>query len=385
VFGRSRSKTEAAEANEFPEFRVPAWVTRTDKVTRDLIKEAHERGHADGKRGVPGPYDGDSAVFNKYTQEAEKSLSAVAQTWRETNRVLRGEWCRLLLAVKDLERQATELRPNLKKLAKMTDDAQRVLDQRRTDLHAQSADTLHRISRPFYIFIMTCIFIADVPLNSAVFQVFGENQLASWALSAVLGSAIVAFGHVLGIQLRTGRKDKVILWGSIAVPAAFVLSLAFVRVKYLEAADEDPILGGFSGFVVFSVINLAIFGAAAFTSYLRHDPHERAIEIAEADVTRAKTEYEALHTRLTGLEAAASATQARASQLRVWGEEEFAKAKNWADTERNWYEQLMQEYRAANQAAREDPDEVIGALEEWERPSTPPDLEHARILEWECT
>jgi uncharacterized protein YlxW (UPF0749 family) len=385
VFGRRKSTTEAAEPDEFPEFRVPAWVTRTDKVTRDLIKEAHERGHADGKRGVPGPNDADSAVFNKYTQEAEKNLAAVAQTWRETNRTLRGEWCRLLLAVKELHRQAAELRPGLKKLEKRVDDAQRALDQRRAELHAKSADTLHRISRPFYIFIMTCIFIADVPLNSKVFQVFGENQLASWALSAVLGAAIVAFGHVLGIELRTGLKNRVLIALVIAVPVAFVLSMAFVRVKYLEAVDEEAVLGGFSGFAVISVINLALFGAAAVTSYLRHDPHERAIEIAAADVSRAKAEHDALYSRVTMLEASANATEARAAQLRVWGEEEFAKAKNWADTERNWYEQLMQEYRAANQAAREHGDQVIEALEEWKRPSTPPDLEHAQTLEWECT
>ena len=120
-----------------------------------------------------------------------------------------------------------------------------------------------------------------------------------------------------------------------------------------------------------------------FLSYLRHDPYEEAIEEAETELRQSQKELAKAAARREAVENEVAEARSRMAQLRAWATDELSKAKNRAREQRNFFEQLMQEYRMANQAARERPGEVIRALETWEKPTIPPDLREDVELDWQ--
>ncbi len=364
------------------EFKRPIFEPLGDRGVKRKIEEARKLGREHGRIGVPGPDHDRAFAVGSYKDDAEHLLEQIARDWHEINRVLRGEWCRLRRLLEDRDKQLPAARTAVKKAEKRADEKQAIYDARLQAANDAAPWTRHRIGRLAYILGMIAVFLVDVPLNAVVFQIFGENQLATWALAALLGILVVPAAHVLGIQLRNRFPDRIATAGAVILPLILIVAIAVLRTTYLQ--ENDVNIGGPLGVLLFLAFNLAVFGAAVFLSYLRHDPHEQAIEEAREEWKRAVEELEAEKKRLTQMENHVAAIRGRIAEIRVWGEEEHEKAKNWASAERNFFEKLMQEYRMANQAARERPQDVIRALEAVDKPSTPSDLRADTDLHWNC-
>lgn len=376
---KRRARHQDLPYEEDLKFKKPVW-SQLDEGTE--VKAARKLGAEHGKVGVPGANDHDCAAFNRYRQIAERTLAAVAQDWNEMNRVLRGEWSRLRPRLGDSESQVGPLRAAAKKIEKLVDDKQRLYDERRRVVDALDAHHRHRIGPVAYVLGLAAVFLIDVPLNSVVFQIFGEDPISTFLLAALLGILLVPAAHLLGIQMRNGFPDRIAGSIATAVPLLLIFGIAYLRTQYLEATNSE-VLTGLPGVLIFLTFNLAVFTSAIVLSYLRHDPHEQAIEEAARELKKAQAVYAAERARLKAQEEHAAALRGRLAELRAQAEAEFKKAKNRAREQRNFFEQLMQEYRMENQASRERPGEVIHALEEWEKPSLPPDLRDDAPLDWE--
>jgi hypothetical protein len=366
------------------EFKRPVFEFLSERAIDKELNKARSLGAEHGRAGVPGPDHPDAMQANAYSDEGERLLGQISRDWHEVNRVLRGEWCRLREVLGDREKQVPAAQAAVQGAQKRVDDKRKLHEKQLAAARAARPGTRHRIGRVAYALGLLAVFLVDVPLNAAVFQIFGENQLATWLLAGLIGILVVPGAHLLGTQIRNGFPDRVISAAALGVPLIFIIAVASMRVMYLEDTETD--VGGPLGVFLFIAFNLAVFGSAVFLSYLRHDPYEVAIEEAAAELAQAKKELGVEEAALTRLQDLLTLIRGRIAEVRAFGEEELSKAKDWAAAERNYYEQLIDEYLMANQVARDRPQDVIPGIEASKRkkPSTPPDLEQTALLKWTC-
>jgi hypothetical protein len=129
-----------------------------------------------------------------------------------------------------------------------------------------------------YMLLAFLIGISEVPLNALVFKIFGEAQIMTWIMSAIIGLFVPIAAHFVGIKFRehgegfswpNAIKGVVVL---IVVIAAFFV-LALMRQQYLDLVKEDI---GIDQRIVdvsfnFFWINLAVYISAVLIAYLSHD------------------------------------------------------------------------------------------------------------------
>ena len=161
---------------------------------------------------------------------------------------------------------------------------------------AEPADASRRgIGRYLYWLAIAVIVAAEFPLNAIAFRVFGESDLFTYVMTLGLAVGLVVSAHFLGVLLarpeRT-RIERVLVAVCVAIPLGAIVMTSLVRYDYL-ALDGDSNIGPLLGMAAFVLINLVVFGAAVWLSYLRHDPRTQvsrleAARTAERD--RARTE-----------------------------------------------------------------------------------------------
>ncbi len=130
-----------------------------------------------------------------------------------------------------------------------------------------------------YLIFAMLIGIGEVPLNALVFNIFGENQIMTWVMSAIIGLCIPLTAHFTGIKVR--EHGEGFSWAN-AIKAAFVFiivvialfALAIMRQEYLGLLKDDI---GLDDRVVdvsfmFFWLNIAVFVSAILVAYLAHDP-----------------------------------------------------------------------------------------------------------------
>jgi hypothetical protein len=366
------------------DFKRPQFEFEGESGAKRQRNEARALGTEHGRKGLPGPDQPEALQASAYSDKAEQILAQISREWHHVNSELRGHWCRLRHLHAERQKQVPAAETAVRKAQAKVDAKDRLYEKQRAAARSARPGTRHRIGRISYTIGLIAVFLVDVPLNAAVFQIFGENQLATWALAALLGILVVPAAHVLGTQIRNSFPDRVITAAATVVPLVLILAIAIIRTKYLEENNVD--VGGALGVFLFLAFNLAVFASAVFLSYLRHDPYEQALEEAAAELKEARGELAVKEAALTRLQNELAAIRAKAAEIHAWGEEELQKAKDWAASERNFYEQLIDEYLTANQAARERPQDVIAAIERSMRkkPTIPPDLAADATLRWTC-
>jgi predicted nucleic acid-binding Zn-ribbon protein len=345
------------------------------------VKRARKAGAADGKRGVPGPTDTVCFPLEVFKQRAEAVMDDIAQAWNRRSADLHGEWSKLLEVSRQREAEIPPLAKQLGVCERNVATKQKAYDARRAEIDKSSSHDRHRIGKVAYVLGLSAVFLIDVPLNSVVFNIFHANPLETLMLAALLGILIVPSAHVLGIQLRNGMRDRIATTIATVVPVLLIIGIAYIRSQYLKELHSQQ-LTGMSGVLVFTVFNLAIFTSAVFLSYLRHDPHESALEEARAELKKAKTEFDALAARLESLRGEIGSIESRMGELVARADEEFKEAGSHAHSQRNAHERLMHEYCGANKSARLHPDEPIVALERLDKPTVPPDLRRDSREQW---
>lgn len=369
------------------EFKRPVFHLRDHQDSQREIKNARSLGAEHGRRGVPGPDHSDAPQVNAYSDRAEQVLGQIGRDWHHVDGLLRAEWCRLQRLLPDRERRLGSLRRAVSEAEARVSSRQKVYEEQLATARRGRKGVGYQIGRTAYALGLSAVFLVDVPINAVVFEVLGESQLATYLLAAMIGILIVPGAHLLGVQARSGFPDRVVTAAALAVPLIFMAGVAILRTGYVNENVEDaPISSGPLWILVFFGLNLTVFASAVFLSYLRHDPYELAIEDAASDLRNAKLDLATARAELARSEDVLASIKGRIAEVHAWGEQEFEKAKDWAAAERNFYEQLIDEYLMANQLARERPQDVVPALEtsKTKRPTIPPDLENQAALHWSC-
>lgn len=130
-----------------------------------------------------------------------------------------------------------------------------------------------------YLIFAILIGIGEIPLNALVFNIFGENQIMTWVMSAIIGLCIPLSAHFVGIKVRE-HGDGFSLPNALKAAFVFVIitialfALALMRQEYLGLLKDDI---GLDDRVVdvsfmFFWLNIAVFVSAILVAYFAHDP-----------------------------------------------------------------------------------------------------------------
>lgn len=122
-----------------------------------------------------------------------------------------------------------------------------------------------------YYLLLLFIGLAELPLNMAAFQLFGEAQLMTFAVAFALALIIPASAHWVGAVFKQPFRTRVD-WGMIITTCLIVglaiLGIGLVREAYLHQVGEEV---NRTVTFVFIGIQLALFVGGVIASYSAHD------------------------------------------------------------------------------------------------------------------
>lgn len=149
--------------------------------------------------------------------------------------------------------------------------------------------TAHRV-------LMAILSIGEAAFNVVVFGVFGENLLFTIMMALGVAVAIPLIAYKTGVALRQYEGARQVRWvaGGTTLAVMTLAGINWVRVRYLIAsgADASTTTGGLP--VAYLLVNLVIFAAAVFVTFLSKDPEEGFVEAKdrlehlEAEITMLK-------------------------------------------------------------------------------------------------
>jgi len=164
-------------------------------------------------------------------------------------------------------------------------DLQRELG-REPELHWAQPLPFLRLSA--YTLILIAMSFVELFINKGVFKAVLGGLVPGYSGAFIMGLAIVFFAHLLGIFVRQRKiqrrpMEKLRTW--VGIPLIIVLVLFIVYEMSLLRADTLPlgmaasemdggsVLGlSHTAFLLF-LLNLGVFVAGTWLSYMRHDPH----------------------------------------------------------------------------------------------------------------
>lgn len=361
--------------------------------------KARWEGRRDGSRSIP---SNDEERVQPQSllglgDDAEERLQAVAEAWEQLDVTAQGEIAELEVRLIAAERGVVSAEAALN--AQAGAEPTHPLPEQRAfepgsdyikDFAAEVPEpsitaSMLRLPRPLYFLLMLLLAAFEFPLNMFAFRLFGEAEFFTWIIAAGLSLVLVVCAHLLGIFLAVPEDSRVrrrSRWILILVGTTLILSIAMVRRDFVESSfgseDLSPLLSMFT----FMLMNIAMYAAATFLSYVAHNPH-RAVEAAnerrQAEIRRLQQEArlreearrEREFARLKNLREQEierrEAPERRLRQAREYRDEieralRSARARRdenlqrhacWAEGVASAYKRLMRDYCAANVRARE--------------------------------
>lgn len=198
--------------------------------------------------------------------DAENCLADLAQDWSEHEAPLLTQ-----IAHAEAEQQHCEVEE--KKSEKQLEAIENEFKKDR----GQEPPAGHKHNKIFYWILLIFLALCEVPINTSVFQVFGDNQIFTIICALVVGAVLATAAHIFGAQMRQGGlfKDKkrlCLLVFLIVIPALLILAIGFIREWYI--ATNGEVHDGKSlqaVWVAFTALNYTIFFIAMALSYFYND------------------------------------------------------------------------------------------------------------------
>jgi hypothetical protein len=326
-----------------------------------LGAEARYRGRRDGRLGIPRPDEEQPPPeIWKLKQQAESVLRRIGAHWAEGDARLQGETDALVRESEQLAKSLAETRDQMQHEHDRFEQRRSKLDREKELDEKRHADDRWRIATPLYWAGILLIFLGEFPLNAVAFNLFGEDRIFTYIMTAGLAASLVLCAHGLGViwRLRNPHpRDEMIGRGLLIFPLLVIVGIGIVREVYVEefagGASVAGSLGPIGGVVIFVVMNALIFVAAFVLSYLHHDPEGNLLDRLEKDVKRSDRRLR---------------KQRRVLQLHLWvyrwvegrialwraaREGALRNARFEAHRHKDIYEALMQSYWSSNRAAAE--------------------------------
>lgn len=239
------------------------------------------RGRKDGKRGIPPIDQVEHTPYENAIQKwAEENIHRVAQEWEKMDQKLKGEYCRIKVALEAANRA---------KKAALDEHAESSEDVETAQNEINKLLIRKHMSPWGYFTLMIFLGFSEFPLNSIVFDLFGEKRWLTYLMSAGLAVVLPVFAHFVGVILkrepfkkRIINTETVLLFFTIIIPIFTISGIAYFREKFFEATGVnsylhvqiDPTMIT----LIFLIINLLIFTGAIIASYFYHDPELRQWE-----------------------------------------------------------------------------------------------------------
>lgn len=347
--------------------------------------DAARNGKIDGQHGIP---EDDQQTYPAYVmqlkQVGEENIERLSQIWKRRDAILLAEYCKATGSITELQ----------KALSKAEQEASQAKEEGR---QAQEEYTKYFHVTPFwYRVMMYAIALLEIPLNSVVFQLFGEGNIFTWLTAIGLAIVLPLCAHFLGGLLRHGflRAGK---WATetLLIIALFLTAIgslagiAYLREKFFEGSGVQKLLGLSMDYttvtLIFFAINLLIFAVATVAAYVSHDPlamqHWRELTTAHKLRRNAEKKVKLTEGRL-------QQTQARRQEIRAERQKSFEHTRHEIDELRNIVQRLMSVYDQHNQRHRGSTKKPA-CLETYppintRDPLLDPHTENPQ-LEWECS
>jgi hypothetical protein len=193
----------------------------------------------DGKHGIPEENQEKQPPYVlQLKQVGEENIERICQGWKNNDAVLLANYCK---AKSSLE----ELGPALAKAEQEAREAKTAEDQAR-----QEYVKLLHMKPSWYLLLLLGIAVLELPLNSIVFQLFGEAQSLTILMSLGLGIILPACAHFVGGLLRHGflRAGKFATESLLIIALCFtafgsLAGIAYLREKFFEGTGVQKLLG----------------------------------------------------------------------------------------------------------------------------------------------
>ena len=150
-----------------------------------------------------------------------------------------------------------------------------------------------------YVIILTLITAIEMPINIAVFDIFGENVLFTILLGGILSIVISLTAHFVGGWMKAeGLKLRSV--GLMVTVLLLLLLIAWVRKTFFVEAEfsvmkdffKSPMEFRLIAFLFF-LINSLLFALSIVASYLAHE--------SDPLFPKARKRYHRLHEKLSNL------------------------------------------------------------------------------------
>jgi hypothetical protein len=228
---------------------------------------ARKQGAKDGESVPPIP-DWGSSSFAPYVME----LVQLAQhSMRDYASVFEEHTIRKDADMNQLAREAAHAEREKEKSAKRLKDAV-------VQFHGERSHhpPLKQPSLIVYGIFLIFMVLSEVPLNTMVFRLFGDNELLNIMMALGVGVAILWCAHILGHSLKekdTGAHPKLAQAAALLGPLVIILVAATLREAYVvsnpDVANKVPRVAVFAFFAGY---NLVIYIVGVLLARATHDP-----------------------------------------------------------------------------------------------------------------
>lgn len=308
-------------------------------------------GWRDGRRGIPTPEQREPAAYEAelyhFTGEC---LHNLARRWEERDGKLHTDECSARARLTDTtaaRRLAAE------------EQARRMADIAEAERASMAAAERERIPLPLYWLLQAGLGATEVPLNTVVFNLFGESRALTLLMAASLGFLIPICAHLSGSALRSGalghkgrRVDRLLFVGQALILLGLLLGIAYVRATYLHDVAEEVVgirLHPAAALATFAFFNTAFCGAGALLAYNHADPELRR---AAATVHHTRAMYRASARSLARSIAAEQQAERARNTAEAQRLHEFQRARHEAHEWQCAVQRLVASYRKINLRSR---------------------------------
>lgn len=310
---------------------------------------------------------------------SEADMQIIADDWGEEDRKLKPDYCRARTEYKNAE----------KSFAKESAEAN-IARQIFNTINEKFSDIPHPSLHP-KIMLMFLILIAifEYPLNSLIFQIFGQGKAETYVMAGVIAGGVPFAAHFMGKRLKQEMKSRTDIWLLILTPMSIIALLAvvsYLRSIFLEVEDVVTMIGVEMSFstsnILFLVINMAVFFIAMIISY----EGSYSNDVKYKDLRKRYTDTLKSLRKESGEEVAAARRLAKAEdmyqQARQKRQKIYEKYKEDAILVQQHVESFITLYRNANMQSRR----IAAMPESFKKPPFEAKLPEIFLkpLDWDC-
>lgn len=358
----------------FPFFRYTHW-------------DAARNGKSDGKIGIPTPDQQKQPPYvMKLKNKSAEEITRLAQDWKAADEKFLSQYCMTSREITTVEAYLEKAKSDLG-----------IADKDEEESFKEYVKHFHFAGGWYWVFVIG-IALLEVPLNSIVFQLFGENQSFTILTSLSLAFVLPFCAHFLGGFLKQGFKrdgkitiHTVLIVLMISLPLLLLGGISYFREKFFEGSGVSKILNiemdPVSIVVTFFSLNLLIFLIATVASFVAHDPvatrYSNDLKDARKLKKNSTKNIKIYERRLEELRE----RRAEISSIRL---ARFRKIQNKAEQLREIAQVLMSEYQTHNLRVRTGGGEMPLCFSNFPPIDVPPTIEPgtdsiARSdLNWDC-